>query len=186
MEVAVSLAENLKRLREERNISLGQLAKESGVSKVTLSQIEKGEKHNPTIQTIWKIANALKVPYTALIEAPKEEVTLVTYGQAHKNVQKTQDETCSIYCYFPCTPMCNFEFCGMDLEVNASYESPGFKGKAQEYVFVKQGNLKVSIGKNEYILNAGDSLHFFSDKPHVYRNVGDSMVKAVIMNDYEG
>ena len=52
------IAVNLKRLRAERGFSLGKLSELSGVSKVMLSQIEKGES-NPTINTLWKIAGGL-------------------------------------------------------------------------------------------------------------------------------
>lgn len=45
------IAMNLKQLRTERSLTLGQLAKESGVSKAILSDMEKGES-NPTINTI--------------------------------------------------------------------------------------------------------------------------------------
>lgn len=63
MNINSIIAENLKTLRTERNLSLGQLAELSGISKVMLSQIEKGDT-NPTINTLWKIAKGLKVPYT--------------------------------------------------------------------------------------------------------------------------
>ena len=39
----------------------------SKISKAMLSDIEKGNS-NPTINTIWKIANGLNVPYTKLME----------------------------------------------------------------------------------------------------------------------
>ena len=48
MELNEIIAENLKRLRTERGLSLGRLAELSGVSKVMLSQVEKGES-SPTI-----------------------------------------------------------------------------------------------------------------------------------------
>ena len=67
MEINEVLARNLSTLREQQNLSLGQLAQISGLSKVMLSQLEKGS-GNPTINTILKIANALKVPYTALLD----------------------------------------------------------------------------------------------------------------------
>ena len=67
MDINQIIAENLRRLRTERNLSLGQLSTLSEVSKVMLSQIEKGET-NPTINTVWKIANGLKVTYTMLLE----------------------------------------------------------------------------------------------------------------------
>ncbi|HEK9068094.1 TPA: helix-turn-helix transcriptional regulator, partial [Clostridioides difficile] len=51
MSINTVIAKNLNRLRNERNLSLGQLAELSGVSKVMLSQIEKGDS-NPTVNTI--------------------------------------------------------------------------------------------------------------------------------------
>ena len=53
MDISVILAINLKRLRTERNLSLGQLATLSDVSNVMLSQIEKGST-TPTI-TLYKL-----------------------------------------------------------------------------------------------------------------------------------
>ena len=58
---------NLKQMRTERNLTLGQLSGLAGISKAMLSEMEKGM-GNPTINTIWKIANGLKVPYTRLLE----------------------------------------------------------------------------------------------------------------------
>ena len=62
MEISAIIAINLKRIREERKLSMGQLAEMAGVSKVVLSQLEKGTA-NPTINTIWKITGALGLPY---------------------------------------------------------------------------------------------------------------------------
>lgn len=76
MEIGKIIALNLKRLRDERNLSLGQLAELAGVSKVMLSQLEKGTS-NPTINTIWKITGALHLPYTSLLELPESEVVHV-------------------------------------------------------------------------------------------------------------
>ena len=68
MEIGKIIAYNLKRLREERNWSLSQLAEMAGVSKVMLSQLEKGAS-KPTINTVWKITGALHEPYTSLFGA---------------------------------------------------------------------------------------------------------------------
>lgn len=66
---------NLKQLRTERNLTLGQLSGLAGISKAMLSEMEKGM-GNPTINTIWKIANGLKVPYTRLLEGSEPGPTL--------------------------------------------------------------------------------------------------------------
>ena len=76
MELGKIIALNLKELRTERNLTLGQLSKLSGISKAMLSDIEKGGS-NPTINTIWKIANGLNVPYTKLMEGIEKEATVI-------------------------------------------------------------------------------------------------------------
>ena len=64
------VAKNIKRLREEKKLSMDELAKLSGVSKSMLAQIERGE-GNPTLSTLWKISNGMKVPFDALRVRPK-------------------------------------------------------------------------------------------------------------------
>ena len=66
------VARNVKTLREKSNLSMDQLVRLSGVSKSMLAQIEKGEA-NPTISTLWKISNGLKVPFDALTVRPKSD-----------------------------------------------------------------------------------------------------------------
>lgn len=66
----------LKALREERKLSMDELSKLSGVSKSMLAQIERGG-GNPTISTLWKISNGMKVPLDALTVRPKSPYELV-------------------------------------------------------------------------------------------------------------
>ena len=61
------VAKNIRRLREESKLSMDELSKLSGVSK---SMIERGEE-NPTISTLWKLSNGMKVPFDALTVRPK-------------------------------------------------------------------------------------------------------------------
>ena len=68
MEISAIIGNNLQQLRKEQGLSLDQLALKTGVSKAVLSQLENG-KANPTINTIWKIATALHVTYSALLGA---------------------------------------------------------------------------------------------------------------------
>jgi transcriptional regulator with XRE-family HTH domain len=58
----------LKRLRENKGLSQAALAKQSGVAQGYISQMEAGEKKNPGIETLKKIAKALGVPVTELLE----------------------------------------------------------------------------------------------------------------------
>lgn len=60
-------SENLKLQRQKKNLSQEDLGKLIGVSGVTIMRYEKGTRQ-PKLETIKKIANALKIPVAELID----------------------------------------------------------------------------------------------------------------------
>jgi transcriptional regulator with XRE-family HTH domain len=61
------LAQTIKELRKKHKISQEELAKQAGITYSTLIKIESGANENPTIKTIKKIADALKVSLDELV-----------------------------------------------------------------------------------------------------------------------
>jgi transcriptional regulator with XRE-family HTH domain len=57
----------LAALREQQALSLDELSRRAGVSKSMLSQIERAQA-NPTVAVVWRLANALGVPLTDLLQ----------------------------------------------------------------------------------------------------------------------
>lgn len=184
MNIGMIIAENLKRIRKEKNLSMGQVAEKAGISKVILSQLEKGEKNNPTINTIWKIAGALNVPYTMLLDKPEDSTKLVTFEEAMENVSRSEDDKCKIYCYYSSDYKHNVEFFKMHIEPEGVYLSPGHTSKGEEYIFVEKGKLILTLEEKSFILKEGDSLHFNSDKPHEYKNLCESRTEMIVANFY--
>lgn len=64
----MGLSENLKAIRKKRNISQRTLASESGVSYSMVSKLESGEQKNPSLETLEKIAKALDVTPSQLMD----------------------------------------------------------------------------------------------------------------------
>ncbi|MFE7030789.1 helix-turn-helix domain-containing protein [Streptomyces sp. NPDC057621] len=60
------VARNVRRYRLERAMSLGELARRSGLSKQTLSKIEQGS-GNPTVETLSLLGTALDIPARRLL-----------------------------------------------------------------------------------------------------------------------
>src|SRR6478752_7166856 len=75
-EINLIVAKNLKGFRESEKLSLEKVSELSGVSKTMIGQIERGES-SPTLTTIWKIANGLKVSFTSLINTPQPDAKVV-------------------------------------------------------------------------------------------------------------
>ncbi len=79
-DLTLLVAQNLKRIRDEKKLSLDKLSELTGVSKSMLGQIERGDS-SPTISTIWKISSGLKVPFTALLNAPQPDTFICKKGR---------------------------------------------------------------------------------------------------------
>ena len=61
------MASNVRALRTARGMSLNELAAASGTGKGTLSRIESAQA-NPTVETLYALADALGVPFGSLIQ----------------------------------------------------------------------------------------------------------------------
>lgn len=181
MEVNKIIAENLRRLRTERNLSFGALSSLCGVSKVMLSQLEKGDT-SPTINTIWKIANGLKVPYTALLE--QQAVTAEVLKKADLAVLHGDDAHYRIFCYYTNAPDRNFELFQMEMDPGHSYESIGHPEKAQEFIMVFAGCLELTVNGCTHTLHPDDAVSFVASSAHTYAACGSGMLKAAIINFY--
>jgi transcriptional regulator with XRE-family HTH domain len=69
MDLRDTFAANLRRLRNERNLSQDELAYVAEISRSYLSQIETGEKYHASLKTIEKLAVALGVEPAELLKA---------------------------------------------------------------------------------------------------------------------
>ena len=71
MDLGQQIGANLKQLRTERGLTLGQLSSLAGISKAMLSELEKGNA-NPTINTLWKIARKYGCSVAEIISLNRE------------------------------------------------------------------------------------------------------------------
>ena len=181
MDLGKIIAANLKSLREERGLTLGQLSKIAGISKAMLSEIERGN-GNPTINTIWKLANGLNVPYTKLMDQVERETTVVRRGEPAPQTGET--EHYRVYCYFPGSPVRNFELFYVELDPHWSNVSIGHSKRAQEYLYVIRGRLDLRTEAGTYTLGEGDAMGFDSSLDHTYVNEQDGPLAFLVINFY--
>lgn len=66
------VGQRIRQLREGRGMSLGELETASGVTKGYLSQLERGEAVNPSVEAVRKIAYGLGAPVTELLGEDQE------------------------------------------------------------------------------------------------------------------
>jgi XRE family transcriptional regulator, regulator of sulfur utilization len=175
------LAQNLQTLREERNLSLTELSRVTGVSKSMLWQIEAGQS-SPTIATLWKIANGLRVPFTAFLKQQDAEVVL----RALKEDRPLQGESKG-YRLFPLVPFDperSFEIYHVEIDPGTALDAEPHQGNAKEYVFVVQGQIDITVDDKCYEVDDDHYLSFLANCSHRYQNSGSEMAVARMLISY--
>ncbi|CDQ20296.1 helix-turn-helix domain-containing protein [Halobacillus karajensis] len=164
----------LRGIRKSQGMSLQELAERTDVSKLTLGKIERGEA-NPSLTVIWKIANGLSIPISALL-AEKQEVVLSRKNEGNKVLSGNEN--------FTLEPMFTNSGYG-SLETHRAFLKPGGDYFAEahqpgviEYVTVMEGSVTVHIQEKTYELNTYDSIKFNADQRHGYINT--SSLPAVL------
>lgn len=167
------VAKNIKRLREEKKLSMDELAKLSGVSKSMLAQIERGD-GNPTISTLWKLSNGMKVPFDALTVRPKTSYEIVKTSE----VQPLLEDGGRVrnYSLFPDNENRRFAVYYLEIEPEGYLQAePHLKGTT-EFVTIFSGSLEIIAADKTFTVTQGESIRFRGDSVHSYRNVGEEMV----------
>lgn len=164
----------LRQLRKGKKLSLQELAKKSGVSAATISQIER-DNVDPTMTTLYKICTALNVTLASLITDNETSERVV-----RKNNRKTMFLPNSKVKYQLLTPGIKD-----DLEMILIELEPGQQDRqvithtGEECGYVLEGQLVVVLDDEEYELEAGDSIYFDSSLPHRFINRGEEKCISV-------
>lgn len=57
----------IRQYRQERGLSITELARRTGLHRTFIGHLERGV-HDPSVLHLWRIAQALQVPLTALVQ----------------------------------------------------------------------------------------------------------------------
>lgn len=175
------LALNLRHIREENNYSLDDIADRTGVSKSMLRQIERGES-SPSISTVWKIANGLKVSFTALLASHREPISIVGFVDNEPLVER--DSGYRLFPLFPFQSDRNFEVYYIEIDQGARLDSEGHSGEVEEYVFVHSGNLTIAVNGEDHHIGSDQAIRFSASKDHSYSNAGTGLARAIMIIYY--
>lgn len=162
-----NIAVNLKRIRKAKNMSLDMLAEKTGVSKSMLGQIERGES-NPTVATIAKIVEGIRVPFEELIYPKTDAVVIIDNEKLP--VYKAEEGAYQVRSIFPYDRHRNFEVYETKIEPGESCESFLTEGSVCEYIMVQQGKLTLETADGIYEVAANHAIKMEAGREHCYRN----------------
>jgi transcriptional regulator with XRE-family HTH domain len=177
------IGNNLNTYRKRKGLSLDKVAEMTGVSKGMLGQIERGEA-NPSISTLWKIANGLHISSTSLLEVKPDELVIIKKSDLTPITEG--NDKYNVFPAFPFDSGKKFEMLIVDLDVGCVHCSEPHEEGVEEYIYVSRGEFELVIEGTKYELNEGDSIKFLADKVHEYRNNSDSLSTLHVIIYYNG
>jgi transcriptional regulator with XRE-family HTH domain len=168
---------NIKRLREEKRITLRTLARNLDISPSFLSQIENG-KALPSLDTLKNIANSLSTTVGNLIGETQQPETspMIRPGERKHLDQIGSGINISVLT----SPDQNKQMEPLLFKMNEKASSGSmYKHFGQEFILILQGTLEIILNDAVYVLKKGDSIYFNSSTPHSFRNAGKGQTEAV-------
>jgi XRE family transcriptional regulator, regulator of sulfur utilization len=175
------IGENLKQLRSRRGLTLDQVAELTGVSKSMIGQIERGNSA-PTVTTLWKICNGLKVSFSSLMDVREYEPAIVSKDRLSPLVRKN---VFRLFNYIPFNMQRKFEAFRMELLPGATHASEAHSDAVEEFVYVTDGEVVIHVADVLHHLQAADLLRFNATLAHAYENPTQLEAGLLVIIVYE-
>ncbi|MCK4768328.1 MAG: helix-turn-helix transcriptional regulator [Desulfobacula sp.] len=162
------VGKRIKQVREERGISIEKLSDLTGFDVSRLQDIESG-RVKPQLGTVMKLSKALDSAVGRLVSDMGTKLYAITRKDERKQISRSTSKTGkqNVYSYMSLAPEVqgrHMEALIVQLEKSKDKEISVHNG--EEFVFVLNGIVNLTIGKDTYDLEPGDSAYYLSTTAH--------------------
>ena len=178
-EIVESIGPKVRRLRLQKGLSLQQLAERSGVSAAAIHKVERNGMV-PTITTLIKLAASLNRPVSYFVgEETEVDSVVALVRKADRKAVYTSKHGLTLEGISG--PYGRFFLAGAiaTVQPGANSGDKPMEHPGEELILVLDGSFEVDVDGQQFALAEGDSLHFRTDRPHRWRNTGETPIKAV-------
>jgi transcriptional regulator with XRE-family HTH domain len=175
-----TVAANVRALRMQAGLTLAELAAAADLGKSTLAQLESG-RANPSVETLWAIAAALKVPFARIVDEQRPAMRVVRAmdvppmhsaeapGWAGRLLTASHGRG-------------TFDLYSLDLDAGTVRHADPHHEGVVEHLVVAVGRMRAGPQTGPVELGAGDLITFGADVPHVYEAIETS--RCVLLMAY--
>lgn len=167
----LNIGKHLKIIRQNKNLTLDETAKLTGISKPMLGQIERGQS-SPTVNTLWKIATGLKIPFSAFLKEQEPEYKIVDFKS---NMISEENGRMRAYTIFAFDPIHSLEMFYIEFDPKCKHNSKEHNIGVEEYIFVIDGKLDMILNGRKITVSKNQSIRFNANIEHSYVNPYDNI-----------
>jgi transcriptional regulator with XRE-family HTH domain len=179
----LQIGEKVKRFREDNNLTLQDMAERTGFSTAVLSQIE-NHLISPPLGTLIRLARALNLRPGHFFDQHADRPFTLVRKEERRPVSRFASKRGVQYGY-------SYESLGHDMKDRhmepflvtlepATLASPKpASHEGEEFLFVLEGEMVVTLGDLSDVLQPGDAIYYDSNIPHLVQCQGEQ--KALIL-----
>jgi len=157
----------LRRIRDQRGLTLSEAAQSTGISKSTLSRLENGQRR-PSLELLLPLAQAYRVPIDDLVGAPEVGDPRIRLKPRRVNGRTV----------LPLTRPGGIQAWKIVIPRTQSQPQPrthdGF-----EWLYVLSGRMRLILGQRDLVLDAGEAADFDTQVPHWFGSTGDGPAEVL-------
>ena len=157
----------LRRVREQRDLTLTEVAQTTGISKSTLSRLENGQRR-PSLELLLPLAKTYRVPLDDLVGAPEVGDPRIRLKPRRVNGRTV----------VPLTGPGGIQAWKIVIPRALSQPEPrthdGF-----EWLYVLSGRMRLVLGDQDMTLKVGEAAEFDTQVPHWFGSTGEEPVEVL-------
>ena len=170
-----TVGNNIRRRRQALGLSQQALAERANISRRMITLIENGT-GNASLGTLDRLADALQITFTGLIEASKSGDKI---SADPIDLWQGSDPRSRARLLQSCPTRDHVELWCWSLAPGERYDAEPDSAGMHEMILVTNGQLDLEVARSIHRLTAGQSITFASDQSYAYVNAGTSMLRFI-------
>jgi transcriptional regulator with XRE-family HTH domain len=162
------VAPRLRSIRDQRGITLTELAERTGISKSTLSRLENGQRR-PSLELLLPLAQAYRVPLDELVGAPEvgdPRIRLKPRCVNGRTVLPLTRHPGAVQAW--------------KIVIPTSQSKPQPRTHdGYEWLYVLSGRMRLVLGDQDLVLDVGEAVEFDTQLPHWFGSTGDGPAEVL-------
>ncbi|MGD2187645.1 MAG: XRE family transcriptional regulator [Desulfobacterales bacterium] len=178
-----NVGERIRKIRQEKDLSLDEISKMTGFDVQFLSKIENKELQ-PQLGTVIRLSKALDSAFGRLVSGVGDKIYSITRKNERRTISRSTSKKGQkkIYTYKSLAPDVkgrHMEAFLVQLEEDPDKEISLHEG--EEFIFVLDGEVILEIGEDKFELEPGDSAYYLSTTSHhIAAKKGKATIVAVL------
>lgn len=158
----------LRRVREQRGVTLTDVAEQTGISKSTLSRLETGQRR-PSLELLLPLAQTYRVPLDDLVGAPD-----VGDPRIRLKPKRVHGRTVLPLTRHPAGVQ------AWKIVIPARQSRPEPRSHdGYEWLYVLSGRMRLVLGEQDLVLDVGEVVEFDTQLPHWFGSTGEGPAEVL-------